>query len=71
MENIMSTFREANQVRLMLKMKLSHYSWYNGSLVAPDADGFQVVIHASHIDNQVRKVVSPVVNGIGIKLEAN
>lgn len=65
----MSTFKEANQVRLMLKMKLSHYSWYKGCMVGPETDGYKVIVHVSHIDDKVRKVISPVVDGINVKAE--
>jgi hypothetical protein len=65
----MATFKEADQVRLMLKMKLSNYAWYSSSIVVPDSDGFSVVVGVKKIDNQVRKVISPVVMGVGIKTE--
>ena len=65
----MSTFKEANQVRTSLKMKLSMYHWYSGSGVfAGDAD-YYVVINVKKLDNQVRKIIPPVVEGIAIKTE--
>lgn len=65
----MSTFSHANQVRLMLKMKLSHYAWYSSSVVVSLDDGFGVLISVHHLDNQVRKLVSPVVDGVTVKTE--
>ena len=65
----MSTFREANQARLMLKMKLSNYAWYSSSRVVPDNDGYSVVVGVQKLDNQVRKLISPVVIGVSIKTE--
>ena len=65
----MSTFSEANQVRLMLKMKLSQHSWYSSSTVVSIDDGFGVLIGVSHVDNQIRKLISPVVNGVTVKTE--
>jgi hypothetical protein len=65
----MSTFREANQARLVLKMKLSNYAWYGSSVVVTDNDGFSVVVGVKKIDNQVRKVISPVVDGVSVKTE--
>jgi len=65
----MSSFNEANQVRLMLKMKLSQYAWYNSCGVFSMDDGFGVVISSSIIDNQVRKLVPPVINGVSVKVE--
>lgn len=64
----MTTFREANQVRSALKMKLSNYSWYNNCSVLYDDDYF-IVVHVKKLDNQVRKVIPPVVDGISIRTE--
>ena len=65
----MSTFREANQVRTALKMKLATHSWYKGSTVCACNDGWGVVIASKKLDNSVRKVVPPVVDGVSIKTE--
>lgn len=65
----MATFKEANQIRLSLKMKFSQYSWYSASMVASETDGYSVVITVSHLDNKVRKLISPVVNDVSIKVE--
>lgn len=65
----MSTFFEANQIRLMLKMKLSQYAWYNSSTVLSVDDGFGVVIGVKQLDNAVRKLVPPVIDGVSVKVE--
>lgn len=65
----MSTFKEANQVRLSLKMKLAAYAWYHSSIVTNDPDGFGVVVYVKQLDNKVRKLIPPVVDGISIKTE--
>lgn len=65
----MSTFSDANQVRLSLKMKLSVYAWYNSSTVVSVDDGFGVVIGVKHMDNTIRKLVPPVINGVSVKAE--
>lgn len=65
----MATFREANQVRVSMKMKLSMYSWYSSSAVVSEADGFCVVVSVKHLDNKVRKIITPVVDGVSIKAE--
>jgi len=65
----MATFKEANQVRLMLKMKLHEYSWYSSSLVVLDNDGYAVIINVNILDNKVRKLVPQVVNDVSIKIE--
>lgn len=66
----MSSFKEANQVRVALKMKLSNYAWYSGSGVLSTEDGYCVSVTVKHIDNTVRKVVPPVINGVTIKVES-
>lgn len=65
----MSTFSAANQVRLSLKMKLSMYAWYSSSTVVSTDDGFSVVIGVKQMDNHIRKLVPPVIDGISIKAE--
>jgi hypothetical protein len=65
----MSTFKEANQIRLRLKMQLSQYMWYSGSVVMTDSDGYAVTILVSQLDNKVRKLISPVIDGVSVKTE--
>jgi hypothetical protein len=65
----MSTFKEANQVRLKLKMMYSQYAWYSSSVVISTDDGFGIVMMAHQIDNKIRKLISPVVDGISVKTE--
>jgi hypothetical protein len=65
----MSTFTEANQVRLSLKMKYSQYAWYSSSVVCAIDDGFGIIIDVHQMSDKVRKIVSPVVNGISVKVE--
>ena len=65
----MATFREANQARLQLKMKLSVYSWYGSSIVIPDSDGYSVIVAVKQITSEVKKLVSPVLGNVGIRIE--
>lgn len=65
----MSTFIEANQIRLSLKMKLSNFSWYSSSGVFLGENDYFVVITVKKLDNHVRKVIPPVVDGIAVKTE--
>lgn len=65
----MSTFKETNQVRLMLKMKYSQYAWYSSSVVVSTDDGFGIVIEVHQVNNRIRKLISPVVEGILVKTE--
>ncbi len=65
----MTLFKEANQVRLQLKMKLSNYSWYSSSRLATEADGYSIVIAVRKLDDQVRKIIPQVLDGVSIKAE--
>jgi hypothetical protein len=66
----MATFMEANRVRLELKMKLSNYAWYHSSAVITESDGYGVIIVVERLDNQVRKLIPPVSNGVSVKTES-
>ncbi len=65
----MITFKEANKVRTLLKIPLSHYGWYIGSMITSTFDGYSIIIRVSHLDNAVRKIISPVVSGVSVKVE--
>lgn len=65
----MAAFRDANQVRIALKMKLSNYAWYKSSAVSGVADGWGVVVGVKKLDNKVRKLIPPVVDGVSVKTE--
>ena len=65
----MPTFSDANQARLSLKMKLSLYAWYNSSTVVSVDDGFGVVVGVKQMNNSIRKLIPPVINGVSIKAE--
>jgi len=67
----MSSFKEANQVRAALKMKLSNYSWYSASGVFTDDADYIIVVTVKKLDNQVRKLIPPVVDGVSIKTEVS
>lgn len=64
-----TTFKEANQIRIALKMQLSNYYWYNNSSVLFDRDDYYIEVHIKRIDNQIRKIIPPVFNGCCIRME--
>jgi hypothetical protein len=64
-----TTFSEANQLRLKLKMKYSLHWWYSSGVVVAIDDGFGVIIMVKQLDNNIRKIISPIVNGIVVKTE--
>jgi hypothetical protein len=66
----MSGFREANQVRVALKMKLCNYAWYSSSAVLAIDDGYCVMVTVKHMDNAVRKTIPPVIDGVSVKVES-
>ena len=65
----MATFKDANQIRTVLKMKLANYSWYKSSIVSGASDGWGIVVHVQKLDNKVRKLIPPVIDSVSIKTE--
>jgi hypothetical protein len=65
----MTTFFEASQVRLVLKMKLSNYSWYKGCSVVAAEEGYAVLIGVTHINSSIQKVIPRVCSGVTVKAE--
>ena len=67
----MVSFGSANQVRLAIKMKLSQHSWYISSRVAPtrNGDDYEILVNVRQLNDSVRKVVSPVVDGVYVRVE--
>jgi hypothetical protein len=65
----MHTYNEANQVRLILKMKLYSYSWYNNSEVRPHKEGYSVAIIVREINKKVKRYIPKHINNIPINLE--
>lgn len=65
----MATFKEAHQVRVSLKMKLSQHCWYANSTVVSNEGDYSVVVVVKKLDNKVRKIIPPVIDGISIKVE--
>ena len=67
----MTTFSQANQVRIALKMSLAKYSWYKSSIVNLLDDGYGVVVTVKSIDNNRRKLVPPLIDSVYIKIESD
>ena len=65
----MLTLRDANMLRTSLKIKFSNYSWYVGSMIIPNTSGYTIVVNVNNLNNRVRKVIPPVIDGIDIKVE--
>lgn len=67
----MASFKEANQTRVALKMKLSNYAWYSGSGVIVNNDDYIIVVTVNELNNNVRKIIPPVIDGVEVKVEVN
>jgi len=69
----MTNFFDANQVRLILKMKLSQYAWYNDCCVVTSADysDYIVLVGVKKIDNKIRKIVTNRIGDVIIKLKVD
>jgi hypothetical protein len=66
----MPTFQEANQTRTVLKMKLAIHSWYKGSAICAASDGWGIIVTVQKVDNKIRKLIPPVIDGVSVKTEA-
>jgi hypothetical protein len=65
----MTTFFEASQARIVLKMKLIEYAWYKNSSVVSSEDGFEVLIGVSRLNNMIRKKIPTQLYGVNISAE--
>ena len=66
----LNSFKEADQVRLILKMKLSNYCVYKGSSVIVNDDKYAVLIQVSKLNNYIKNIPLSV-NGIKVKIDVN
>ena len=67
----MSTYSEANQAKLSLKMVLSNYAWYNNIGVVPDGDDWSILVSITNLDNSIRKIVPIVHKGFNVKVDVD
>lgn len=65
----MQSFHSVSRIRTSLKMKLSNYSWYQGSRIDISNSQFSIKISVKYINNQVKQVVPSKIDGVEIKLE--
>jgi hypothetical protein len=64
----MTTFKEANQIRVKLKMKLSDYSWYSSSSVLTTADDCYIAVFVKRVDDMVKNTIPKYVKDIPVKI---
>jgi len=65
----MVTFKEASQARCALKMLLSNYAWYCGSVVYFDSSEYGILVNVKEINTTTRKIIPQVINNVNIKVE--
>jgi|688.fasta_scaffold2692072_1 hypothetical protein len=63
----MTTFKQANQVRLKLKNKVANYSWYSNSGVFLEGDQYFIVLNVKRLDDGVKQIVPSKIDGVSIK----
>ena len=64
----MTTFKQANQVRIKLKNKVANYSWYSTSGVFLEGDQYYVTVNVKRLDDSVKGVIPPKLDGVSIKV---
>lgn len=65
----MATFNEANQARAALKMTLSNYQWYKGSMVECKNGDYSILIHTKKLDDKIRKIIPAVYQDVSIHID--
>jgi hypothetical protein len=65
----MSSFSEANQVKLSLKMSLSKYFWYDSITLGTDNENWCVVVSVNKLDSSVKKLIPNTLQGIPVKID--
>lgn len=64
----MTTFKEANQIRVKLKMKLSDYCWYSSSSVLTTSDDCYIAVFVKKIDDNVKNTIPKYVKDVAVKI---
>jgi hypothetical protein len=65
----MLTFIEANQARLILKMKLHLHAWYNSSLIEMIKNEYTIIVFVHYKNKNITKIIPPTLNGFNVKVE--
>ena len=63
----MTSFKEANQVRVKLKNKVANYSWYATSGVSLENNSYFVEVTVKRLDEGVKKAIPRQLDGVNIK----
>lgn len=68
MKALMTSFSEANQAKLALKMSLHLHSFFKTILITSEDNEYSVIVFVDQLNDNVRKIVPNVHNGVSIKL---
>jgi len=65
----MTTFSEANQTKLSLKMQLHFFSWFNSiSVITEDGGDYGVLVLVNGLNDSIRKVVPTVKDDVSVRV---
>jgi hypothetical protein len=64
----MSTFKEANQGRVHLKMKLCNYAWYQSSDVLSSIHSYYICVAIKRLDSNIKDIIPKYINGVPVKI---
>jgi hypothetical protein len=64
----MTSFFEADQARLKIKMILINHNWYKHASVVKDDEGFSILIGVSHVNENIRNIISNISNNVTVKM---
>lgn len=67
----MSTFKDANQARVHLKMRLSNYYWYNFSDVlsyTSNMGSYYIGVSVKYLNQKIKKAIPNYINGTPVKI---
>lgn len=65
----MTSFAEAHQARLILKMKFHVYPWYKYTAVLPDKEGYSAVIYVKYLNKSIRKTIPIIIGNVSVRTE--
>ena len=58
----MTTFKEANQIRVRLKMQLSDYSWYSScSILTSNDSDYYIAVFVKNSNSKIKDIVPNIV----------
>jgi hypothetical protein len=65
----MSSYSEANQVKLALKMQFSHFWWYDSITLGTTDENWCVIVSVNKLDSSIKKLIPNTLQGISVKID--